>query len=82
MKIIYLLSYKINKSTKCIVCFSCQFFEKNVMSFLIEAAGPGETIVFLSDFGLALSSLLMILGRLEFFTVLALLVPSFWKRNY
>ena len=47
------------------------------MSFRV--AGVSGTCAFLSNFGCSLSSLLMILGRLEFFAVLAILVPAFWK---
>ncbi len=46
-----------------------------------RAAGPYGSCAFLSDFGCAMSSVLMILGRLEFFAVLAILVPSFWKQT-
>lgn len=49
------------------------------MSF--RAGGPSNSFAFLSDFGLLLSSFLMILGRLEFFVVLAVLVPAFWRKN-
>lgn len=45
-----------------------------------RAAGPISSCAFLSDFGLILSSILMILGRLEFFAFLSLLVPGFWSR--
>jgi trk system potassium uptake protein TrkH len=44
-------------------------------------AGPMESYAFLSDFGLGLSCLLMILGRLEYLIVLTVLVPAFWKRT-
>ena len=44
-------------------------------------AGPTGSFAFLSDASLAASSFLMILGRLEFFAVLVLLVPAFWKQN-
>lgn len=44
-------------------------------------AAPSESLAFLSDFGLALSSLLMVMGRLEFLAVLAILVPAFWKQT-
>jgi len=44
--------------------------------------GPTESCAFLSNFSLVLSSFLMLLGRLEFFAVLAVLVPAFWKRNF
>lgn len=42
-------------------------------------AGPYDSMAFLSDGALLLSTFLMILGRLEFFAVLAVLVPAFWK---
>jgi len=44
-------------------------------------AGPTDSYAFLSEFGLILTSLWMIMGRLEFFTVLVVLVPGFWKRD-
>jgi trk system potassium uptake protein len=44
-------------------------------------ASPTESCAFLSDFGLAFSSLLMIFGRLEFLAVLAVMVPAFWRQN-
>lgn len=44
-------------------------------------AGPSESFAFLSNFGLIFSSILMILGRLEFLAILAILVPAFWKQK-
>jgi len=44
-------------------------------------AGPTDSFAFLSEFGCMLTSLWMIMGRLEFFTVLVVLVPEFWKRD-
>lgn len=44
-------------------------------------ASSTESLAFLSDFGTILSSLLMVCGRLEFFAVLAVLVPAFWKQT-
>jgi len=44
-------------------------------------AGPTDSFAFLSEFGCILTSLWMIMGRLEFFTVLVVLVPEFWKRD-
>ncbi len=43
------------------------------------AAGPSESCAFLSDFSKVLSIIWMALGRLEFFILLVLLVPAFWK---
>ena len=53
----------------------------NNVGIAFRAAGPVESFAFLSDFGLVLSSILMILGRLEFFVVLAIFIPDFWKKN-
>lgn len=44
-------------------------------------AGPTESCAFMSDFSLFISSLLMLLGRLEFLTILALFIPAFWKED-
>lgn len=44
-------------------------------------AGPTESCAFLSNFSLILSSLLMLLGRLEYFIILAVLTPAFWKET-
>lgn len=46
-----------------------------------RAAGPANTMAFLSPAASLLSSFIMILGRLEFYAVLVLLVPAFWKRR-
>jgi len=43
--------------------------------------GPTESCAFMTNESLSLSSLLMIMGRLEFFAVLAILVPAFWKQR-
>lgn len=53
----------------------------NCTGLSFRAGGPGGSFAFLSDFSLFLSSVLMILGRLEFFAVLALLVPAFWRQE-
>ncbi len=42
--------------------------------------GPTDNYGFLSDASKMVLSLCMLLGRLEFFTMLALFVPSFWRR--
>jgi trk system potassium uptake protein TrkH len=44
-------------------------------------AGPLNSFAFLSDPGKLLSSLWMIAGRLEYFTLLVLFLPAFWKKN-
>lgn len=53
----------------------------NNSGMAFRAGSPTASLAFLSDFGLLLGSFMMILGRLEFFVVLAMLVPAFWKRN-
>lgn len=42
--------------------------------------GPTHNYAFLSDYTKIVLSLLMIMGRLEFYAILVLFVPSFWKR--
>lgn len=42
--------------------------------------GSTGSVAFLSTFSKVISLLWMILGRLEFFSLLVLLVPSFWKK--
>ena len=42
--------------------------------------GPSENFSHISDLGKWFLSLLMLIGRLELFSVLILLFPSFWKR--
>lgn len=53
----------------------------NNSGLTFRMAGPTQSCAFLTDFGTMLSSVLMILGRLEFFAILALLVPAFWKQT-
>ena len=43
-------------------------------------AGPTESFAFLSPFGQMLSILWMVMGRLEYFALLIIFVPDFWKR--
>lgn len=45
----------------------------------LRAVGATGTEAFLSPFSTWLSSLLMIMGRLEFYAVLILLLPDFWR---
>lgn len=51
----------------------------NNIGIAYRAAGPTSSFAFLSNFGKIISSILMVLGRLEFFAVLIILVPAFWK---
>jgi trk system potassium uptake protein TrkH len=52
----------------------------NNTGLAFKAAGPASTMAFLSPFSTYMSSFLMIVGRLEYYAVLALLFPAFWKR--
>lgn len=49
------------------------------ISFL--STGPTTTFAFLDDFSKIISIFLMVLGRLEYFPVLIMFLPSFWKRT-
>jgi trk system potassium uptake protein TrkH len=42
--------------------------------------GPNTNFASLTDLSKLLLSAAMILGRLEIFTILVLLVPAFWRR--
>ncbi len=44
-----------------------------------NGAGPTESCAFLSNFSKLISVIWMLLGRLEFFILLVLLVPAFWR---
>ncbi|MFV3073986.1 TrkH family potassium uptake protein [Niveispirillum fermenti] len=52
----------------------------NVGPGLSQAIGPVGNYDPLHDFGIWIMSLGMLLGRLELFTVLVLISPSFWRR--
>lgn len=45
----------------------------------LGANGPVGSFANLTDFAKIYMSMLMLIGRLEIFTVLSLLIPSFWK---
>jgi len=44
-----------------------------------RAAGPTETFAFLSNFSKIISSFWMVLGRLEYFAIILLFLPVFWR---
>lgn len=52
----------------------------NNTGFGFRMASPLHSFAFLSDFGKIFSCFCMIAGRLEYFTLLVLIVPSFWRR--
>lgn len=53
----------------------------NNVGFSFRLAGPMHSFAFLSSFGKLWSCFIMILGRLEFFTLLLLFLPGFFTRN-
>lgn len=53
----------------------------NNTGMAFKAAGPLGSMAFLSPFSMYLSSFLMILGRLEYYALLAVLFPIFWIRR-
>lgn len=44
--------------------------------------GPSKNFAFMNDQAKYLLSFLMIIGRLEFYAIMALLIPSFWRKYY
>ncbi len=53
----------------------------NNVGIAFRAAGPTESMAFLSPFSKLLATFWMLLGRLEFFVVLLLFLPTFWKNR-
>ena len=53
----------------------------NNTGMTFRVGSPLYSCAFLSNAGYILSSALMILGRLEFFAIFAVLVPAFWKKR-
>jgi trk system potassium uptake protein TrkH len=53
----------------------------NNVGAAFRAAGPSGSFLFLSDFSKILATFWMLLGRLEFFVVLLLFLPAFWRNR-
>lgn len=53
----------------------------NNVGIAFRAAGPTESMAFLSPLSKVLATFWMLLGRLEFFVVLLLFLPAFWKNR-
>lgn len=51
----------------------------NNVGIAFRAAGPTESLAFLSPISKLLATFWMLLGRLEYFVVLLLFLPTFWK---
>jgi len=53
----------------------------NNVGAAFRAAGPGDSFAFLSPVAKVLGVVWMLLGRLEYYVVLLLFLPSFWKNR-
>jgi trk system potassium uptake protein len=53
----------------------------NNVGLFFRAASPPETLAFLSPFSKVCSIFWMLLGRLEYYVVLLLFLPNFWKNR-
>ena len=53
----------------------------NNVGAAFRAAGPTDSCLFLSNFSKLLATFWMLLGRLEFYIVLLLFLPAFWKNR-
>jgi trk system potassium uptake protein TrkH len=53
----------------------------NNAGMAFRAAGPTGSFAFLSPFSKILALVWMLLGRLEFYIVLLLFLPSFWRNR-
>jgi trk system potassium uptake protein TrkH len=53
----------------------------NNVGIAFRAAGPTESLGFLSPLSKILATFWMLLGRLEFFVVLLLFLPTFWRNR-
>lgn len=63
-----------------VTAFSAVLASVNCMGPGMGAVGPSSNFGVLTDFQLWVCTLAMLLGRLEFLSVMALLAPSFWRR--
>jgi len=53
----------------------------NNVGLSFRAAGPTGSLVFLSPFSKIFATIWMMLGRLEFFVILLLFLPAFWRNR-
>lgn len=53
----------------------------NNVGLAFRMAGPEYSCAFLSDFGTVVACLEMLFGRLEYYAMLAVLVPAFWRQD-
>lgn len=69
-----------NETLEMITSFSAVAACLNNIGPGLELVGPTDNYAFLSDAAKWILSFLMLAGRLEVFTVLILLAPSFWRK--
>ena len=53
----------------------------NNVGAAFRAAGPTDSFAFLSPFSKLLSTVWMMFGRLEYFVMLILFLPAFWRNK-
>ena len=63
-----------------VTAFTAVLASVNCMGPGLGAVGPSSNFAVLTDFQVWVCTLAMLLGRLEFLSVMALLAPSFWRR--
>ena len=63
-----------------VTAFSAVLASVNCMGPGLGLVGPASNYAVLTDFQLWVCTLAMLLGRLEFLSVMALLTPAFWRR--
>ena len=62
-----------------LTAFTCTISSLGNVGPGLGKIGPYDNYLAISDLGKWLSSFLMMMGRLELYTVLILLMPSYWK---
>ena len=73
-----MIAMGIDNTNSITICLSCL---GNVGPTLGVEIGPTMSWSVLPDFAKWMCSIMMLIGRLEIFTVLIILTPSFWTRN-
>ncbi|MBN2765216.1 MAG: TrkH family potassium uptake protein [Paludibacteraceae bacterium] len=84
-----LLYFMIIATGSIILGFSGMHFQEAISAMITSLSdvgpglgeiGPSKNFYYLSDFSKWFLSIMMLIGRLELFTVLLILTPAFWKR--
>ena len=63
-----------------IIAFSAAAACLNNLGPGLGSIGPASNYASLTDLQISICSFAMLLGRLEFFTLLVILTPAFWKK--